>query len=206
MNIIAAWPHELLTAQLRTVVLWTTVAVRVNRELDTGEGSWYTATTAFGGVWRQLVALKASARTLWDNSWRNVHRDGWIVSKIANFLKCCSWLRVHTPPPSDVLGSIRWNDTQPSLNLLFPRLATFPGPVNGSTRSLPRAETGASHPTVEVQCVAFSAFRRPFSPLLFSLFPLPWRLVAVYSFLSSCLALLISSTSNNITFLSSSMS
>ena len=44
----AAWPHELLTYQLRTVVLRTTVAITGNRGLgfDTGEGAWYTATTA----------------------------------------------------------------------------------------------------------------------------------------------------------------
>ena len=48
MYIVAAWPHELLTYQFRTVVLWITVAITGNRELgfDTGEGAWYTATTA----------------------------------------------------------------------------------------------------------------------------------------------------------------
>ena len=41
MYIIATWSHELLTYQLRTVVLWTTVAITGTRELgfDTGEGA-----------------------------------------------------------------------------------------------------------------------------------------------------------------------
>ena len=60
MYIIAAWPHGFLNDQLRTVVLWTTVAIMGNRQLgfDTGEGAWYTATTAKVGSRHNKGLLK----------------------------------------------------------------------------------------------------------------------------------------------------